>query len=314
MMKKETRSIELRELSEPVAGDPGGFTAYASTFYTLNSYNNIMMPGAFLKTRDEFLRRGFTAQSHDWGYSGVIGYPVSAEEDEIGLLCETKFHSTEDAQMVRTKAKERLDAGKDVFTSIGFITVRDLWVDCDEYGSVLPSFIPADKLEALMPQITKCSCIRLVFEVDLYEYSIVTAPADSEAEVIEVRGANPENTTNEEPAGGPRAGLRFAEELDAAHAAVEAVGSVVKRQRDLVEKRAGRAISATRRATLQGLLDALTPACGTLKALLDETAPAEEEANDAPLTQEVLHAQKSVILANLGVLRLGMNELSGVLQ
>lgn len=272
----ETKSIELKELG---AEGPGSFIGYPSKFYGLDDYGDVILPGAYTASIPSFLERGFTAHSHDWGYDGVIGYPTSAIEDSVGLKCETVFHSTEDAQRVRTKASERMAAGKKVFLSIGFITKKALWVDCEDYDAILPAFIPAEKLAVIRSEIDEYCGVRLLMEIELYEYSIVTAPAQRSAEVLEVRSAKPETKTD--PATTPHAGVRFADELATAHAAVKAVGSVAERARDIAAKRreekAGRAISAARRETLQACYDALTESCTVLKAVLDETAPVEDE-------------------------------------
>lgn len=293
MSELNRRSIELKELSEAADGDPGGFIGYPSRFYDLDSYGDIVMPGAFAKSIPAFLERGFTAHSHDWGYEGVIGYPVEAREDETGLYSETKFHSTPDAQMVRTKVKERIEAGKGVYLSIGFYTGRQLWVSAEDFDDVLPTYLAGMEPEAMSALMERCRefpGVRLLFEIDLYEYSIVTAPALRSAEVTEVRSDAPESRETVPGA------VTFEDELKAALGAAQAIESAANRAREVhgLRVKKGAAISAARRETLQQALDALEPAVAILKSVLDETAPKQEEgksAIDLLLEQELRFAE-----------------------
>lgn len=304
----ETRAIELREFAD---SGPGSFQVYASVFYVLDDYQSMFLPGAFQKGLSNFLQRGFTANSHDWGYDGVIGYPTSAVEDSYGLLCTSEFHSTADAQLVRTKAMERQAAGKKVFASVGFLAVRDMWVEQSSYADVLPQFIPAEKLSAVMAQVASKESIRLILEGELWEYSIVTAPSNMAAEVIEVRSTNPDDGAH---------GVRYSEELSTALAAVKAVEAAVLRGRDIHakrhEQRVGRTVSAKNRTALtemhSSMLEACTAMqghCETLKSFLDETDPAKSDT----LSSDARNAQASLILTQLGLMRMGVPKLTGAI-
>lgn len=100
-------------------GDDGTFTMYAAAFGNVDRGGDVIEPGAFANL-DEFLKDGWIALNHRAG-DAAIGYPMSASQDDKGLLVTGRFHSTPEAQVVRTVAKERFDAGKTVKASIGYL-------------------------------------------------------------------------------------------------------------------------------------------------------------------------------------------------
>ncbi len=144
--------LKLRDDSE----HPNGvIEAYASTFANWDSVGERPRKGAFSKHLESFLKDGFVALGHDW--SGLpIATPIEAYEDDIGLFVRAAFHSTPDAQNVRTVIKERMARGKSVKTSIGYEVLEDEMV---EGGRVLN-------------------------DVKLYEWSIVNVPANQSAIVL----------------------------------------------------------------------------------------------------------------------------------
>jgi HK97 family phage prohead protease len=208
-MSLERKFLPLVALSPDAAKSigttdgPGSFRGYPSKFYDLDDVADIVLPGAYKDTIEEFLQAGFTAHSHDWGYDGVIGYPVSAVEDEIGLDSVTEFHSTPDAQMVRTKAAERLKAGKKVFLSIGYEVLEAITIRAADYAKELPKYIPAAKLAATLAKARNFTQVRLLKKIHLYEYSLVTAPALRTAEVSEVKSHDVHSTEGDTPRNRP---------------------------------------------------------------------------------------------------------------
>src|SRR6185369_16031625 len=110
--------IELKSLKTSDSG-PGTISGYRAVF-SVDEGGDLILPGAFKDTIPEYLNSGFTAHSHQWSFSEAVGFPLSAKEDSHGFYVVSQFHSTPDAQMVRTKAKERMDAGKQVGFSFGY--------------------------------------------------------------------------------------------------------------------------------------------------------------------------------------------------
>src|SRR5687767_5359740 len=109
MNNTERKFTALKEFSSLDEG-PGGFEGYGNDTGVLDSYDDIVLPGAYANLQ-EFIQRGWTAPDHAWGVKDEIGIITDAREDERGLFFRSEFHPTADAQAVRAKAKNRLAKG-----------------------------------------------------------------------------------------------------------------------------------------------------------------------------------------------------------
>lgn len=136
----------------------GSFVGRASTFNSLDSYGDKVAPGAYVKTLPQFKTHGFVAWSHDW--ANPIAMVSDAYEKEDGLYIEAKFHSDPQAQVYRTRVKERMDAGQFMGLSIGYKT--DSW-----------------RME---------EDVRVLEAITLYEVSLVSVPAEPKAGLTMVKG------------------------------------------------------------------------------------------------------------------------------
>ena len=114
----EFKSIDAAEFKFDDAGN-GSFSGYGSVFGNVDSYRDVVLPGAYTDTVTDFLKSGFVAVGHDWG-STPVAYPTEAREDDYGFRFSAAFHSTDEAQAARRVMRERLDAGKTVGLSIGY--------------------------------------------------------------------------------------------------------------------------------------------------------------------------------------------------
>jgi len=148
------------------SAEHGSFTGYASTFENWDSVGERPVKGAFVKGLQEFLQDGFIAIGHDW-YKLPIAMPTAAVEDEKGLLLSADFHSTAQAQDARKVMVERAAKGKSNKLSIGYQVLKDRLV--------------AQGRELL--------------EIMLFEVSLVTIPANSQAGVSGVKGLTLDNHT-----------------------------------------------------------------------------------------------------------------------
>jgi len=157
-------------------GPHGSFSGYASVFGNTDRQNEVVIPGAFSKTLPAFLKDGFGALNHEWA-SLPIATISEAREDSRGLYVKGEFHSTPDAQAARTIVRERLERGKSVGLSIGYKVTDDEFKE----GS------------------------RHLKEVDLFEVSLVSVPANAEAQVEGIKSSDPIEPESSEPA---RAELR----------------------------------------------------------------------------------------------------------
>lgn len=225
-MELEYKAVDLTQFKFDDAshGGNGGFTGYASTFGNVDSYGDIVRPGAYAECLSDFVRDGWLAIGHEWGVLGA-GFFTDAKEDAHGLLVDAAFHSTSDGQNARTVVRERLAAGKTVATSIGYRVPNGGRTENDD------------------------GTFDLV-KIDLKEISIVPCPANALALVTGAKS-------------GARAGLPFAEHSDAVRAAVEEFVIRSKAIAGLRMKE-GRVLSAVTRARIAECREAIEDATGAL--------------------------------------------------
>jgi uncharacterized protein len=156
-------SFELKDADEKT----GIVTGYASIFNNIDSGQDMILPGAFLKTIQE---RGPESQKprikHLWQHDSwqPIGVPKVLKEDEKGLYFETFFGKDSFSQ---DKLQQHID-GIITELSIGFNTIKsENVID----GNGVFSY-------------------RKLTEVKLWEYSSVTWGMNSLTEVTSAKGEN----------------------------------------------------------------------------------------------------------------------------
>lgn len=160
----ERRTFWIESKNEGLGELKGGLRGYASVKNIVDSYGDVICDGAY-GDLGEFVRTGFVAVGHD--HSGIpVGYVTEAREDQRGLFVGMKFHSTTEAQAAKTVADERLAAGKRVGLSIGFLP--RVW-----------DFEMRDGRR-----------VRLLKEIELKEFSLVTLPAAAGAEAMGIEKSN----------------------------------------------------------------------------------------------------------------------------
>lgn len=194
--QKERKFISLAEF-KAIDDGPGGFKGYVSKWRDVpDDVGDIILEGAYLDTIPQFRKGGFTADSHDWSFGGgMIGYPVGATEDAIGLLGETRYHSTPDAQQIRTKALERIQAGLDVFLSIGYKPAAPpIIIRRSDYAAEIPKYVRPEVVDAALAKAQEFTQIRVLTKIHLYEWSLVTVPAYEQASVVSAKSADQKQT------------------------------------------------------------------------------------------------------------------------
>jgi HK97 family phage prohead protease len=227
----DTKGMEIK--SKGGEEDAGQFVGYASTF---GNWDDVWpMPerpvkGAFLKHLPKFVKRGFIAAHHQWG-ANPVAMVKDADEDDYGLLLEADFHSTQAAQDVRTIMSERLQAGKSVGLSIGYIVLEDEYV---EEG-------------------------RLLKEIELFETSFVNVPANPKADATMVKDRE------------ALAGLSFDTHIETVLEAVKDVQTRSRQILALREQKGKRSLGADAKSRMEGLIEQLNTCQGQLKELLTET-------------------------------------------
>jgi len=136
----------------------GGFSGYGSVFGNVDSYDDIVMPGAYTETLPDFLKNGFVSVGHMWSDLPVATFSDALQDDK-GLFVVAEFHSDEYSQRARLVTGERIERGKGVGLSVGFSIKKGgaSWA-MDEDGMH--------------------NGIRLLSNLDLFEVALVNMPAN----------------------------------------------------------------------------------------------------------------------------------------
>jgi len=138
--------------------DNGQIDLYAAAFGNVDRAGEVIQPGAF-KNLDKFIDEGWLTVSHNWDRLPVATIDA-ASQDRKGLRVQASFHSTAEAQAVRTTIRERLARGKSVRASIGYKVTDDETIAIDGKK------------------------VRSLKGIDLYECSIVNVPANDATMVL----------------------------------------------------------------------------------------------------------------------------------
>lgn len=144
----------------------GQMEAYASIFDNVDSYGDVVVKGAFANSLKEWKENGRTMPllyGHNMTDPNMnIGSVLSAEEDDRGLKIKAQFDDDDMAQKVYRLVK----AGRIAELSFAFDTVKSAHLD------------DKDRPEAW----------RELQEVKIFECSVVPIGANSETEVLAIKG------------------------------------------------------------------------------------------------------------------------------
>lgn len=153
--------IETKEITEL-----GQFTAYASVFGNADWYGDVVEKGAFLKSIRNH-KKNDTMPALLWQHDtdDVCGKILEAKEDDYGLLITGQFNLDSDCGK---NTYATVKAGDVKTLSIGFNTIKWEYMDAKK---------PFDG--------------RRLFELELWECSIVTFPANMAAKIQAVKGQRP---------------------------------------------------------------------------------------------------------------------------
>lgn len=158
-MKREQKTFpfEVKAIE-----DTGEFSGYLSVFNNIDSWRDIVMPGAFAETLAEWNSKGRLPPVLWQHRSGEpIGPFTKMQEDQKGLYVEGRLlvNELQRAKEAHALVKHKVVSGM----SIGFETIGEEW----------------DKINRL----------RKLTKVKLWEGSIVTFPANEEAQIEAVKSA-----------------------------------------------------------------------------------------------------------------------------
>lgn len=154
-------NYELKDIDEKT----GMVTGYASVYGNVDSDNDMIVPGACLKTIQERGPESARCRiKHLWQHNSwePIGIPVVLRDEEKGLYFETKFGTDSFSQ---DKLRQHID-GIITELSIGFNTIKSENI--------------TDENENFQ--------YRKLTEIKLWEYSSVTWGANSLTEIVSAKG------------------------------------------------------------------------------------------------------------------------------
>jgi len=150
MNKREIKSIKF----EVKASEEGRIEGYAAFFNNVDSYKDVIMPGAFKKSIENDIDNIKMFFNHDWS-SVPIGTINQLKEDEKGLYFEAQLNNT----ALAVDVKEGIKTGAVNKMSIGFITEKS------ENGEI------------------EGKTVRKLKEIKLFEISPVNFPANEKADI-----------------------------------------------------------------------------------------------------------------------------------
>lgn len=188
-MNIERKYIDLKELKVSDDG-PGTIEGYRSVFSEIDEGGDLIVKGFFADSLTEYLEAGFSAHSHDWNFKEAVGFPLEAKEDDHGFYVKSQFHSTDDAQDIRKKAKERMEAGKKVGFSFGYSVTEKSYIEAKDYKEQLPLYVKAERLQANLLKAQKFDRIRILKKGEVIEDSIVTAPMNKLAMATAIKSTS----------------------------------------------------------------------------------------------------------------------------
>lgn len=161
-MEQKYAALDIVELK--VQGDSQEVEGYASVFNNVDSYKDIVMPGAFAKS----IKRRKPAMLWQHNPNHVVGKWTDVEEQDKGLYIKGKLVDTTMGMDVYKLAK----AGAITGLSIGYS----------------PTTYEIDKDKG----------VRRLTEIELYEVSFVTFPANERAQLTRVKNVDGSMMTERE--------------------------------------------------------------------------------------------------------------------
>lgn len=180
--------VKAGDSAEPdVAGHIEG---YAAGLLNIDRGQDIIFPGAFKEGMEDFKANGVVCYQHDW--TAVIGRPVAVEErgePEYGLFTDSEITSTtlgsDVMKLVKRTVLKTLSIGyrlKDGGYSLLnretlLATLKERAINTVKTAEIMSDF---DK--------RKLTEVMGLFNIDLFEYSVVTRPMNPAAAITGVKG------------------------------------------------------------------------------------------------------------------------------
>lgn len=277
-------SVKAGDGSDPdIAGHIEG---YAAGLLNIDRGQDIIFPGAFKADMEEFKSNGVVCYQHDW--TAVIGKPVEVEEKvapEYGLFTKSEITSTslgnDVMKLVRRAALKTLSIGYRLKEGGYAVLNRESLLAVLKEKAIDPAKI-AEIIQDFDRR--KLSEVFGLFDVSLFEYSVVTRPMNPNATIT---GAKAED------GGYLLDGLPFSVSPHVVLGAIKGYRDRVKESHELYATK-GRSISSTHIEGLKDMreeLESLIPDLKTLEALVNAEKANPTEV-DAVLREAILQEAK----------------------
>jgi len=164
-LKRSARPFEIKSI-----GEDGTFSGYGAVFGNVDHWGDVIAPGAFAKTLAAFAAKG-TMPAMLWQHKGdnPLGPWTNMYEDSKGLFVEGRLLINDVAQAKEAHALLKTKSINGM--SIGYYAPVVEWDDNKD--------------------------IRTLKEIDLWEVSLVTFPANDQAQVVDVKGVEELSTARD---------------------------------------------------------------------------------------------------------------------
>jgi len=185
-MNKELQYKSIEFECKASTASNGGLTGHANTLYTVDRYGDVCTGYTGL---ENLVNDGFVTDTHglpegemgDYTYKGQLGIINIAKPDATGLDVDISYHPDEDSQKIRAKVENRIDNHKSVFFSIGWRPAKPpIIINAANFKSMLPKYVPADKVNQIIEQAKDLPKIRLI-EAEVREIALAPRPVDNRA-------------------------------------------------------------------------------------------------------------------------------------
>lgn len=190
----ETKRIDC-DTEIKADGEKRTVDGYASTFGNLDRDGDIVLPGAFAKSIEDRFPAGKIKVL--WQHRDPIGKPIAMAEDAKGLITSAKLSKTslgDDAlELAKDGIVDRLSIGYTVIRKeilipgIDVATTIAALIGKSDSGTNADTMLRMAEVAAKIQDMNRP--VRLLKQLELHEYSLVTFPANEEAIVTGVKGA-----------------------------------------------------------------------------------------------------------------------------
>lgn len=153
-MEHKATTVEIKTAAD------GTFEGYAAVFGNVDSYGDIIQPGAFTKTIQERRSQIKILWNHD-SFAPPVGKLLDIREDAYGLRVQGKLLDTPRGQEIAQGMRD----GVIDSMSIGYTTIKHAYEQREDLGRE----------------------VRLLQELKLYEFSPVNFPANEAATITAVK-------------------------------------------------------------------------------------------------------------------------------